>query len=110
MTTEREKVVRAIKICMDADGKGDCAACPYFNDPEDLRMEWCKRLELGRDMLKLLEPKKPKIGWFAEGRGLFECADCGGWVGSIRVDEKEIIHFDDFCHKCGMEVDWSDYQ
>ena len=109
MTTERAKVFRAIKICVDSEGYGDCVACPYFNDPEDLHLGWCNKKQFGKDMKELLEPKKPVLYWF-EDLGIFACADCNYHLGSTRMGEKEVEKFSNFCPKCGREVDWSEYQ
>ena len=109
MTTEREKVVRALKICIGTEGYGDCIACPYFNDPEDLHLGWCNKKQFGKDMKELIEPKKPNVKWDGD-MGCFKCPDCGTDIGFMRLRNYEAVMFYDFCPDCGREVDWHEYQ
>ena len=100
--TNREKVIKAIDICL---GHGKCNDCPYCLSGKGYTAMNCRDYML-RDALALLkeqEPVKPILE-----QDSMVCGNCGHeviWqkmIGDNILAEEQL----DYCPQCGKAVKW----
>ncbi len=85
--TDREKVIRGLEVCIEADfteGKNPCAPCPYFFEG------MCHHLIM-KGALELLKEQEP-----IRRSEMYFCGDC----------KTAIARTMNYCHKCGRKVKW----
>lgn len=104
---DREKVMKAIDICL---GHGYCKDCEYHSAGYYTAQNCRKQMMI--DVLALLKEQEAMepIEEFRKGANchVYHCKRCGNIVGTILGGKRPIakLSIEHFCDVCGQAVKW----